>query len=115
MWYFSWVLRSRLGLLFRDSQRDVAELDPNYTASVSGQPQNNQGSIDQNLMRGRDGLASIAATKSNGRQRDAAAAGAGAAATLPGLITPHPTHSTGSLPCTGRSKARGTSATRSGK
>ena len=36
-------------------------------------------------------------------------------ATLPGLITPQPIRNIGSRPCTGRSKARGTSGTRSGK
>src|ERR1700722_15909513 len=39
----------------------------------------------------------------------------GAAATLPGLITPQPTRNGGSLPCTGRGKVRGTSGIRSGK
>jgi hypothetical protein len=38
-----------------------------------------------------------------------------AAATLPGLITPQPTRNGDMRPCTGRSKLRGTSGTRSGK
>ena len=38
-----------------------------------------------------------------------------AGATLPGLITPHPIRNNGMRPRTGRSKARGTSGTRSGK
>src|SRR5580692_5715792 len=39
----------------------------------------------------------------------------GAAATLPGRITPQPTRNGGSRPCTGRAKVRGTSGIRSGK
>jgi hypothetical protein len=38
-----------------------------------------------------------------------------AGATLPGLITPQPTRNGDMRPCTGRSKLRGTSGTRSGK
>src|ERR1700720_3283451 len=41
--------------------------------------------------------------------------GVAVAATLPGLITPQPTRTGSSRPCTGRGKVRGTSGIRSGK